>query len=320
MEKTSKIYVAGHTGLVGTAIVRELKKQDFTNIVVRTHKELDLLSFDCVSRFFIEEKPEYVFLAAAKVGGIYANMTRPAELLYENLQIQNNVIQNAYLNNVKKLIYLGSSCMYPKNCRQPMREEYLLTGKLEPTNEQYAIAKIAGVKMCESYNLQYGTNYISTIPTNIYGINDNFHPKDCHVIPGLISRIHKAKITNAPFAYIWGTGKPRREFMFSDDLANACVFLMRNYSDRSVVNVGVGSDISIYELGKFICEIVGFRGDLKFDTNMSDGVSRKLLDISKLTKLGWSARTDLKAGLKITYNWYLKNIASDKELISQKQV
>ena len=308
MKKNSKIYLAGHTGLVGSAILKELKEQGYTNILIKNHTELDLLHSEDVINFFKKEKPEYVILAAAKVGGIIANSTYPGEFIYENLQIQNNIIHNSYLNGVKKLLFLGSSCIYPKNCLQPIKEEYLLTGKLESTNEPYAVSKIAGIKMCQSYNKQYGTNYICAMPTNLYGINDNFHPEDSHVIPGLINRIHNTKIKNAPSVTIWGTGKPKREFLYSQDLANACIFLLEKYSENQIINVGTGEDLAIKELAEIICSTINYKGDLTFDTTKPDGTQKKLLDISRLTKLGWKAKINLKDGIKETYNWYLENI------------
>ena len=307
MNKNSKIYVAGHTGLVGSAIVRELEKQGYSNLLLKTHKELDLTNADKVKSFFEVENPEYVFLAAAKVGGILANNTYPADFIYQNLQIQNNIIHNSYLSKVKKLLFLGSSCIYPKLCPQPIKEEYILTGELEPTNEPYAIAKIAGIKMCESYNRQYGTNFISVMPTNLYGINDNFDPENSHVIPGLINKIHNAKIENLSSVKVWGTGKPKREFLFSDDLANACVFLMEKYDSNEIINIGCGEDIEILTLVNLICDVIGYKGEIEFDTSKPDGTPRKILDISKIKKLGWSPKTDLRNGLKIVYEWYLKN-------------
>ena len=308
MQKNAKIYLAGHTGLVGSAILKELKEQGYRDILIKTHKELDLLHSEDVLNFFKTEKPECVILAAAKVGGILANSTFPAEFIYQNLQIQNNVIHNSYLNKIKKLLFLGSSCIYPRNCPQPIKEEYLLTGELEPTNESYAISKIAGIKMCQSYNKQYGTNYISVMPTNLYGINDNFHPENSHVIPGLINRIHNAKIKNESSVTVWGTGKPKREFLYSKDLANACLYLLENHSENQIINIGTGEDLTIKELSETICSVIGYKGNLVFDTTKPDGTPKKLLDTSKLTKLGWRAKTNLKDGLKETYNWYLQNV------------
>ena len=305
MEKKSKIYIAGHTGLVGSTILNKLKQEGYTNLIIRTHKELDLLDSQKVSSFFQEEEPEYVILAAARVGGIYANSTYPADFIYENLQIQNNVIHNSYLNKVRKLLFLGSSCIYPKLCPQPIKEEYLLTGELEPTNEPYSIAKIAGIKMCQSYNHQYGTNFICVMPTNLYGIGDDFHPENSHVIPGIIYKIHQAKISGAKEVFIWGTGKPLREFLYVDDLADACTFLMKNYSGSEIINIGTGKDLSIKELAGIICKIVGYKGEFGFDPSKPDGTPRKLLDITKLKELGWETKTDLTSGLKKTYEWYL---------------
>ena len=309
MKKEIKIYLAGHTGLVGSAILKELKEQGYTNVLVKPHNELDLLHSEDVSNFFKKEKPEYVVLAAARVGGIIANSTFPAEFIYENLQIQNNIIHNSYLNGVKKLLFLGSSCIYPRNSSQPIKEEYLLSGELESTNEPYAVSKIAGIKLCQSYNRQYGTNYICAMPTNLYGPNDNFHSEDSHVIPGLINRIHNAKIKNTPSVIIWGTGQPKREFLYSKDLANACLYLLENYSDTQIINIGTGEELTIKELAETVCSVVGYQGGLIFDTTKPDGTPRKLLDVSKLTKLGWRATIPLKKGLEETYKWYLENIA-----------
>lgn len=306
MEKQAKIYVAGHRGMVGSAIYRKLKELGFENIVVRTSKELDLRDQQAVKEFFETEKPEYVFLAAAKVGGIMANNVYRADFIYENLAIQNNVIHYSHENDVKKLMFLGSSCIYPKMAPQPLKEDYLLTGTLEPTNEPYAIAKIAGIKMIESYRMQYDDNYISVMPTNLYGINDNYHPENSHVLPALIRKFHEAKVNNSPTVNIWGSGKPLREFMFADDLADACVFLMENYNDLQFVNIGVGEDISIRELAELIKEVVGFQGELDFDSSKPDGTPRKLMDVSKLTSLGWKAKTNLKEGIKLAYEDFLK--------------
>lgn len=306
MEKQAKIYVAGHRGMVGSAIYRKLKELGFENIIVRTSKELDLRDQQAVKEFFETEKPEYVFLAAAKVGGIMANNVFRADFIYENLAIQNNVIHYSHENDVKKLMFLGSSCIYPKMAPQPLKEDYLLTGTLEPTNEPYAIAKIAGIKMVESYRMQYDDNYISVMPTNLYGINDNYHPENSHVLPALIRKFHEAKVNNNPTVNIWGSGKPLREFMFADDLADACVFLMENYNDLQFVNIGVGEDISIRELAELIKEVVGFQGELEFDSSKPDGTPRKLMDVSKLTSLGWKAKTNLKEGIKLAYEDFLK--------------
>lgn len=307
MKKTSKIYVAGHRGLVGSAIMRNLTKNGYEHIITKTHDELDLLDAVAVTNFFKKEKPEYVFLAAAKVGGIHANNIYPADFIYQNLQIQNNIIHNAHLNNIKKLLFLGSSCIYPRECPQPIKEEYLLTGPLEKTNEAYAVAKIAGIKMCQSYNKQYGTKYISVMPTNLYGINDNFDLETAHVLPALLRKFHEAKVNNDPEVVIWGTGKPMREFLYVDDMADACIYLMNHYSDDDIVNIGTGQDISIKELAKTISDIVGYQGKIIHDTTKPDGTPRKLLDVSKLHALGWTHQTSLKEGIKLTYDWFLKN-------------
>jgi GDP-L-fucose synthase len=307
VEKQAKIYVAGHRGMVGSAIYRRLKELGYENIITRTSKELDLRDQQAVKEFFENEKPEYVFLAAAKVGGIMANNIYRADFLYENLAIQNNVIHFSHENDVKKLMFLGSSCIYPKMAPQPLKEDYLLTGTLEPTNEPYAIAKIAGIKMVESYRLQYQDNYISVMPTNLYGINDNYHPENSHVLPALIRKFHEAKVNNSPTVSIWGSGTPLREFMYADDLADACVFLMENYDDLQFVNIGVGEDVSIRDLAQLIKEVVGFEGQLEFDSSKPDGTPRKLMDVSKLNSLGWKAKTDLKDGIRLAYQDFLKN-------------
>ncbi|KIP20463.1 GDP-L-fucose synthase [Anoxybacillus ayderensis] len=309
MNKDAKIYVAGHRGLVGSAILRKLQADGYTNLVYKTSQELDLRDRNQVDRFFEEEKPEYVFLAAAKVGGIVANNEYPADFIRDNLMIQTNVIDAAYRNGVKKLLFLGSTCIYPKFAPQPLKEEYLLTGELEPTNEPYAIAKIAGIKMCQSYNRQYGTKYISVMPTNLYGPNDNFDLHTSHVLPALIRKFHEAKENNAPYVEVWGTGTPRREFLYSDDLADACVFLMNNYEGNEIVNVGVGEDISIKELAEKIKNIVGYKGEIKFDTTKPDGTPRKLVDVSKINALGWKASISLEEGLQKAYQWFLDNVA-----------
>jgi len=306
MNKNSKIYVAGHRGMVGSAIVRRLQKEGFNNLILRTRRELDLLNQQSVKKFFEKEQPEFVFLAAAKVGGILANNTYRAQFIYENLQIQNNIIHSAYLNGVKKLMFLGSSCIYPKLAPQPMKEEHLLTGILEPTNEPYAIAKIAGIKMCQAYNDQYGADYISVMPTNLYGPNDNFDLETSHVLPALIRKFHEAKVNNLPQVTIWGTGSPKREFLYVDDLADACVFLMQTYSGNDFVNIGVGEDISIKELALLIKDIVGFTGKLDFDASKPDGTPRKLLDVSRLNNLGWKAKTGLREGIEQTYRWFVE--------------
>ena len=290
--------------MVGSAIVRRLQKDGFVNLLLRGREELDLLDQSAVRRFFETEKPDFVFLAAAKVGGILANNTYRAQFIYENLQIQNNIIHSAYLSGVKKLLFLGSSCIYPKHAPQPMKEEHLLTGPLEPTNEPYAIAKIAGIKMCQAYNDQYGTDFISVMPTNLYGPNDNFDLQTSHVLPALIRKFHEAKLKQAPVVQIWGTGNPKREFLHVDDLVDACLFLMRNYSGNDFVNIGVGQDISIKELALLIKQIVGYTGELTFDTSKPDGTPRKLLDVSRLNKLGWSAKIGLEQGITETYRWF----------------
>ncbi len=307
MEKSSKIYVAGHRGMVGSAIIRKLQHEGFNNVITRTSNELDLTDHLSVQDFFKSEKPEYVFLAAAKVGGIVANNSFRADFIYENLTIQNNVIHNSYIHDVKKLMFLGSSCIYPKNAQQPLKEDYLLTGLLEHTNEPYAIAKIAGIKMCEAYREQYGCNFISVMPTNLYGINDNYHLENSHVLPALIRKFHEAKIGNKQFVAIWGTGTPKREFLFADDLADACCFLMQNYNDPKLVNIGTGVDISIKELAMLLKEIIGFEGELRFDETKPDGTPRKLLDVSKLHTLGWSHSTELKDGIRMAYADFLNN-------------
>ena len=309
MEKNAKIYVAGHRGLVGSAIVRNLESKGYTDIIVRTREELDLLDTKQVADFFSQEKPEYVFLAGAKVGGIKANEDYPADFIYQNLQIQNNIIHNAYKNNVKKLLFLGSSCIYPRDCTQPIKEEYLLTGPLEKTNEAYAIAKIAGIKMCQSYNKQYGTKFISVMPTNLYGPNDNFNLTSSHVLPALLRKFHDAKIHNEKEVVMWGTGSPMREFLYVDDLADACVHLMQNYVGDEIVNIGTGEDVAIRELAEIIKKIVGFQGEIVNYTTKPDGTPRKLLDVSKLHNLGWKHKTKLEEGIQTTYDWFLKNKA-----------
>ena len=302
MDKNSKIYVAGHKGMVGSSILKLLASKGYKNIIVKTSTELDLRSQNKVSHFFNEEKPEYVFLAAAVVGGIVANNTYRANFIYENLMIQNNVIHHSYLNKVKKLMFLGSSCIYPKNAPQPLKEDYLLTGKLEFTNEPYAIAKISGIKMCDAYRSQYGCNFISVMPTNLYGPNDNYHSQNSHVLPALLRKFILAKKNNKKFVTIWGTGNPLREFLHSDDLASACLFLMNNYSEPGIINIGVGKDISIIDLAITVKEIVGFKGEILTDPSKPDGTPRKLMDVSKLTKLGWKAKMKLKEGIKKVYD------------------
>jgi len=307
MNKASKIYIAGHRGLVGSAIYSKLKADGFHNLVVRTSKELDLTRQAEVEAFFETERPEHVFLAAAKVGGIWANNTYPAEFIYSNIIIQANVIHTSYQAGVKKLLFLGSSCIYPKFAPQPMKEEYLLTGELEPTNEPYAVSKIAGIKMCQAYNRQYHTNFISVMPTNLYGPNDNFDLETAHVLPALINRFHDAKSAHHESVVVWGTGSPYREFLHVDDLADACVILMKNYSGSEIVNIGAGKDITIRALAEMVKEIVGFEGEIIWDSTKPDGTPRKLLDVSKLKSLGWESKIPLKEGIKKTYEWYLKN-------------
>ena len=306
MNKDSKIYVAGHRGLVGSAIVRNLEERGYTNIIYRTHKELDLTRQVEVEKFFEEEKPEYVFLAAAKVGGIHANNTRPAEFIYDNLMIESNIIHSSYKYGVKKLLFLGSSCIYPKFANQPIKEEYLLTGELEPTNEAYAIAKITGIELCKFYRRQYGCDFISAMPTNLYGINDNFDLETSHVLPALIRKFHEAKINNQEEVVMWGTGKPLREFMYVDDLADALVHLMLNYSDEIHVNMGTGKDLSIGELAQIVKEVVGYEGKIVNDLTKPDGTPRKLLDVSRLEATGWKYKTELREGIEKVYKWYLE--------------
>ena len=301
MEKTSKIYVAGHNGMVGSAIVRKLKAEGYENIITRSSKELDLRDQKAVSGFFAAEKPDYVFLAAAKVGGILANNIYRADFLFENLMIQNNVIHSAYQNEVTKLMFLGSSCIYPKLAPQPLKEEYLLTGELEPTNEPYAIAKIAGIKLCDAYRSQYGCNYISVMPTNLYGPNDNYDLNNSHVLPALIRKVITAKNNNESTVTIWGTGTPKREFLYVDDLADACYYLMQTYNEPGLVNIGVGEDVSILELAQLVVKIVGFEGEIITDTSKPDGTPRKLMDVSKLNAQGWKAKVSLEEGITKVY-------------------
>jgi len=307
MELNSKIYVAGHRGLAGSAIVRCLTKQGYGNLLTKTSKELDLRNQQATLDFFAKEKPDYVFLAAAKVGGIQANNTYRADFLFENLAIAQNVIHAAHLHKVKKLLFLGSSCIYPKMAAQPLKEEALLTGLLEPTNEPYAIAKIAGIKLCETYKQQYGDNFISAMPTNLYGPNDNYHPTDSHVLPALIRRFHEAKMANAPEVMIWGDGSPLREFLYSDDLATALVLMMQEYNELQFLNIGYGTDISIADLAKTIAKTVGYVGQLKFDTSKPNGTPKKLMDNSKITNLGWRPKIDLAQGIQLAYQDFLKN-------------
>ena len=301
MELNSKIYIAGHKGMVGSAIYDNLLAKGFTNFVLKTSKELDLRDANQVKLFFETENPEYVFLAAAKVGGIIANSTYKADFIYENLMIQNNVIHNSYLSGVKKLMFLGSSCIYPKLAPQPLKEDYLLTGELEPTNEPYAIAKIAGIKMCDAYRDQYGCNFISVMPTNLYGKNDNYDLNTSHVLPAMLRKFHEAKINNSQFVTLWGTGKPMREFLHADDMAEACVFLMENYNQAGLINIGTGKDITIKELAETIKTITNYNGEIVWDTNKPDGTPRKLMDVSKLSNLGWKYKTELKEGIEKVY-------------------
>lgn len=301
MNKDSKIYVAGHRGMVGSAIVANLTEKGFTNIITKTSNELDLTNQIAVANFFADEQPEYVFLAAAKVGGIVANNTYRAQFIYENMMIQNNVIHHSYLNNVKKLMFLGSSCIYPKLAPQPLKEEYLLTGLLEETNEPYAIAKIAGIKMCDAYRDQYGCNFISVMPTNLYGFNDNYDLQNSHVLPALLRKFHEAKLNNEEKVEVWGTGTPLREFLHATDMADACVFLMENYNDRGFVNIGSGKEITIKDLALLVKDIVGFKGTIYFNTEKPDGTPRKLMDVSKLKNLGWEYKISLKEGIENVY-------------------
>lgn len=308
MEKNSKIYIAGHNGMVGSAIMRKLQQEGYTNLITRTSTALDLRNQQSVADFFAEVQPEFVFLAAAKVGGIVANNTYRADFLYENLAIQNNVIHQSYLHKATKLMFLGSSCIYPKMAPQPLKEEYLLTGLLEETNEPYAIAKIAGIKMCDAYRDQYGCNFISVMPTNLYGYNDNYHPQNSHVLPALIRRFDEAKRNGTPEVSIWGSGTPKREFLFADDLASACYFLMQTYNEPHLINIGTGQDLSIKELALLIKKIVGYEGALIFDASKPDGTPRKLMDVTKLHALGWKHQVDLTEGLTLTYQDYLNKL------------
>ena len=316
MDANDKIYIAGHKGLVGSAIVRQLIARNFTNLCVRDHKELDLTNQDKVQKFFQNEKPDYVILAAAKVGGIHANNTYPADFIYENLMIQGNIINSSYENAVKRLLFLGSTCIYPKAAKQPMQEDALLTNTPEPPNEPYALAKIAGIKLCESYNRQHGTDFRSVMPTNLYGINDNFHPLNSHVIPALMRRFHEAKINNEAEVEVWGDGKAMREFLFVDDMAQAALFVLELDEDTyksntkpmlSHINVGTGKDITIKELAQTMKDVVGYKGKISFDTSKPNGSPRKLIDVSRLSNMGWNYKVDLKEGLELTYSWYLDN-------------
>jgi len=306
MNKSSRIYVAGHRGLVGSAICRRLEAEGFTHLLIRRSDELNLTRQTEVEAFFQREKPDYVFLSAAKVGGILANNTYPADFIYKNIMIQSNIIHASYANGVRKLLFLGSSCIYPKFAPQPMKEEYLLTGELEPTNEPYAVAKIAGIKMCQAYNAQYETNFISVMPTNLYGPGDNFDLETSHVLPALIRKFHEAKTGHSPSVTIWGTGTPKREFLYIDDLADACIFLMENYDRSEIVNIGVGEDMPISELALLIKEITGYQGEIVYDRSKPDGTPRKLLDVSRLHSLGWKAKISLEEGIVRTYDWYVK--------------
>lgn len=316
MNKDSKIFIAGHRGLVGSAILRCLQSQGYNNLLLKTHKELDLELQKDVEDFFERVRPDYAFMAAAKVGGILANNTYPADFIYNNLIIQTNVIHAAYKFAVKKLIFLGSSCIYPKFAPQPMKEEYLLTGKLEPTNEPYAVAKIAGIIMCQSYNRQYGTNFISVMPTNLYGPNDNFDLNSSHVLPAMIRKFHDAKTHKKRAVTLWGTGSPRREFLHVDDLADACLFLINNYNESEIINIGAGEDITIKELAEIIKKVVSYEGEIIWDTSKPDGTPRKLLDVSKLKALGWKPKIGLDVGIKSAYEWYLSNTFTPKTCTS----
>ena len=307
MEKNAKIYVAGHRGMVGSAIVRELERQGYTNIITRTHKELDLCRQDDVEAFFAAEKPEYVFLAAAKVGGILGNATAKADFMYNNMILEMNVIHSAWQNECKKLEFLGSSCIYPRMAPQPMPESCLLTSSLEQTNEAYALAKISGLKYCEYLNIQYGTDYISVMPTNLYGPNDNYHPEHSHVLPALIRRFHEAKIKGKESVICWGDGSPLREFLYVDDLANLCVFLMNNYSGNETVNAGTGKELTIKELTELVAKVIGYEGQIQWDTSKPNGTPRKLLDVSKATQLGWTYKTELEDGIRLAYEDFLNN-------------
>jgi len=308
MDKYDKIYVAGHRGMVGSAIVRKLQSEGYENIITRTHSQLDLKNQIDTQKFFEEEKPDYVFIAAAKVGGIMANKDYPAEFIYDNLQIQNNLIHNSCVFGVKKLLFLGSSCIYPKFAKQPIEESELMSGYLEPTNDAYATAKIAGIKMCQSYNNQYGTKFISMMPTNLYGPNDNYNLETSHVFPALIRKVHEAKINNTPFIEMWGTGTPKREFLYVDDVADACFYLMQTYEDGEIVNIGTGEDVSITELVEIMKNVIGYEGEIKYDTTKPDGTPRKLLNVDKLHNLGWKHKYSLEEGIKMTYESYLESI------------
>ena len=311
MNKNSKIYIAGHTGLAGSAITRLLKKKGYINLVLKTHEELDLLDQKKTFDFFEYEKPEYVFVAAARVGGIMANKTMPGSFIYENAQIECNIIEGSRRTSVKKLLFLGSSCIYPRLARQPIIETALLSGELEPTNQAYGVAKIAGIVLCQSYNQQYGTNFISVMPTNLYGPNDNFDPQNSHVIAGLFNKFHKAKTEKVKSVTLWGTGSPVREFLHSDDLARACLFLMKKYNSKEIINIGTGKGVTIKKLSVEISKVVGFKGKIIWDTTKPDGMPKRFLDVSKLNKIGWKYKIDLRKGLTETYRWYLRNLNTD---------
>ncbi len=315
MNKKSKIYIAGHTGLVGSTLTRILQQQGYTNLIARDRTELDLSDATATDRFFEQEKPEYVFVAAAKVGGILENSTYPAEFIHDNIRIASNIIHSAYTHNVKKLLHLGSSCIYPHNCRQPIKEKYFMTGPLEPTNDAYAIAKIAGIKMCQSYNKQYNTNFITAMPTNLYGPGDNFDLKSSHVLPALLRKFIEAKQQQKPFVTIWGTGSPKREFMYVEDMAQACVFLMDNYNENEIINIGTGQDVSILELAHIIQDVTGYQGAIQHDISKPNGMPRKWLDVSKLHNLGFKHTTYLRDGIEETYHWYMKEYAKEEEKV-----
>ena len=314
MNADSKIYVAGHTGMVGSALVRALRRAGCENIITRTHSELDLTEQASTANFFREKKPEYVFLAAAKVGGIYANSTYPADFIMENMQIECNVIKNTYVNGVKKLMLLSSSCIYPKLCPQPIQEKYLLTGELEPTNEAYALAKISGIKMCKAYNLQYGTKYISVMPASLYGLNDRFDLKNSHVIPAMIMKFYRAKTEKKPFVELWGTGTPMREFLYVDDMADACVYLMNHYDGNDFINIGSGKEISIRELAEVIRKTVGYEGEIRFDSEKPDGTPRRVLDNSKILSTGWRPKVGIQEGIQREYQYFLNQIVPNGKL------
>jgi len=308
MHSNSSIYIAGHRGLVGSALLTLLQQEGYTNLITRTSQELDLRNQQAVESFFAQEKPEYVFLLAAKVGGIKANMMYPADFIYDNLVIELNVIRAAYKYGTKKLLFMGSSCIYPRLCQQPMKEEYLLQGPLEPTNEGYAVAKIAGIKLCQTFNKQYGTQFITCMPTNLFGPGDNFDPETAHALPALIARMHRAKQENTPSISIWGSGNARREWLYVEDLATACLFLMLHYKDNSIINIGTGQDISIRELAYAVKDIVGYQGELLFDTTKPEGMPQKLLNVDKASALGWQAQTNLETGIRKTYAWYINSL------------